>query len=146
MLIYIVSIHLRSNLAETRGIPGWWVHLFRLSPRLPSGPPASGQTPESVAAAFEMDDNMTTWMGWNHFKVEKEVVFSGGAVGKRGEVGPESRIEDFLGENLARVSKSHNMPHLWHHPKEAGALVVREVAKLPLNIFPLHYILKPFII
>ena len=39
----------------------------------------------------------------NHFKVEEEVVLSGGAVSKSREVGPESRIEDFLSENLGRV-------------------------------------------
>ena len=39
----------------------------------------------------------------NYFKVEEEVVLSGGAVSKSREVGPESRIEDFLSENLWRV-------------------------------------------
>ena len=39
----------------------------------------------------------------NHFKVEEEVVLSGGAVSKSREVGLESRIEDFLSENLGRV-------------------------------------------
>ena len=88
-------------------MPGWLVHLFKLSPRLPWGPPSSGQTPESVAAAFGQRENATR-VGENHFKVEKEVVFSGGAVGKSREVGPESRIEDLLSEHLGRVSKSHS--------------------------------------
>ena len=49
-----------SHLAETRGMPGWLVHLFKLSPRLPWGPPTSGQTPESVAAALK-GENMTKY-------------------------------------------------------------------------------------
>ena len=103
----VLSRHLISHLAETRGIPGWRVHLFRLSPRLPWGPPASGQTPEAAAAAFEIGKSGNS-VSANHFKVEKEVVFSGGAVGKSREVGPESRIEDLLSEHLGRVSKSHS--------------------------------------
>ena len=55
---------------------------------------------------------MTTVYCANHFKVEKEVVFSGGAEGKSREVGPESRIEDLLSEHLGRVSKSKSFPYL----------------------------------
>ena len=80
-------------------MPGWRVHLFKLSPRLPWGPPASGQTPESVAAALKCESYDKS-VGANHFKVEKEVVFSGGAIGKSREVCPESGIEDSLSENL----------------------------------------------
>ena len=47
-------------------------------------------------------------VGANHFKVEKEVVFSGGAVGKSREVGAESSIEDLLSQNLVRVDKDLN--------------------------------------
>ena len=43
---------------------------------------------------------MTTVVGGNHFKMEKEVVFGGGAVGKSREVGAKSSIEDLLAENL----------------------------------------------
>ena len=57
-----------------------------------------------MAAAFGQRENATR-VGENHFKVEKEVVFSGGAVGKSGEVGAESSIEDLLSQNLVRVDK-----------------------------------------
>ena len=79
----------------------------------------------------------------NHFKVEEEVVLSGGAVSKSREVGPESRIEDFLSENLGRVLIAKGLlTYLRHHTQDACTLVVREVAKLALNIFPLHYVLR----
>ena len=57
-----------------------------------------------MAAAFGQRENATR-VGENYFKVEKEVVFSGGAVGKSREVGAESSIEDLLSQNLVRVDK-----------------------------------------
>ena len=95
-----------------------------------------------------------------YLKVEEEVVFCGGAVGKSGEVSTKSSIEDLLSENLVQeynqgyenkkmwmgdFSKKGSdllQSHLRNHSQHAGALVVGEVPKLPLDISPVHYNLQ----
>ena len=44
-------------------------------------------------------------MGADYFKVEEEVVFSGGGVGKSRKVAAESSIEDLLSQNLVSSRK-----------------------------------------
>ena len=92
------------NLALTRGMPGWCVHLFKLSPRLPWGPPACGHTSASRAAALG-ERWLLIMLIDIYLKVEEEVVFCGGAVGKSGEVSTKSSIEDLLSKNLVQEYK-----------------------------------------
>ena len=44
-----------SHVAVTRGTPAWLVQNFKVSPRLPAGPPSWGHTPPSRAAAWPGD-------------------------------------------------------------------------------------------